>query len=55
MEQIEFNPYKNKNVISIIKQKDGNYIGYTEKFGKVIEIRDYSPEAVLQRLLTHGG
>ena len=52
---VEFSPYKNDNVISIIKQPDGNYIGYMHKFDKVISVRDIGPEAVLQRLLTHDG
>lgn len=53
MEQIEFNPEKNEKVISIIKQEDGNYIGYMKKFGKLVSVREIGPETVLQRLLTH--
>ena len=57
MEQnnIEFSPYKNENVISLIKQPDGNYKGYMNKFGKVIEVRGVSPDEVLQLLLVNDG
>lgn len=51
----EFDPEKNADVIAIIKQADGNYIGYAQKFGKVVQVRDIGPETVLQRLLTHPG
>lgn len=52
---IEYSPEKNPNVISLVKQTDGNWIGYTQKFGHFIEIRDIGPETVLQKLLTHDG
>jgi hypothetical protein len=51
----DYNPETNNKVISIIQQEDGNWKGYTQKFGKLIEVRDVGPEAVLQRLLTHDG
>ncbi len=47
------NPFKNPDAISIVKQADGNYIGYAQKFGKTIEVRDIGPETVLQRIITH--
>jgi hypothetical protein len=50
---IEWSPELNSDVIAIIKQEDGNYIGYTQKNGKQIEVRDIGPEAVLAGLLTH--
>lgn len=53
--EIEYNPEKNPNVISLIKQEDGNWKGYTQKFGKMVEVRDIGPETVLQLLLTHSG
>jgi hypothetical protein len=52
---IDYNPETNDKVISIIQQEDGNWKGYTQKFGKLIEVRDVGPDAVLQRLLTHDG
>lgn len=52
---IEFSPYKNENVTAIIKQPDGNYKGYMNKFGKVIEVRGVSPDEVLQLLLVNDG
>lgn len=55
MDKIEFDPEKNQDVISIVKQKDGNYIGYMMKFGKLIEVRQNDPQIVLQMLLTHSG
>lgn len=51
----EYSPEKNPAVISLIKQEDGNWIGYTQKFGNLIEVRDIGPETVLQKLLTHDG
>jgi hypothetical protein len=47
------NPFHNPNAILIIKQKDGNYKGWMNKFGKVVEVREIGPETVLQKLLTH--
>ena len=52
---IEFDPAKNENVIALVRQEDGNYIGYCKKFGKLISVRDVGPEIVLQLLLTHNG
>lgn len=51
----KFNPAENPNVISIEKQADGNWIGQTQKFGKVVEVRQADPQIVLQMLLTHSG
>ena len=39
----------------LAKQEDGNYKGWTWKYGKMIEVRDVGPETVLQLLLTHDG
>lgn len=50
----EFNPYKNPESISIIKQKDGNYKLWGQKFGKMIELRGVKLEDVLGEFLTHG-
>lgn len=51
----QFNPAKNPKVIAIIQQEDGNYKGYTQKFGKVITVRTNDPQTVLLELLTHSG
>lgn len=48
-----FNPAKNHNAISIIKQPDGNYAGSMWKGDQVITAREIGPEYVLQKLLTH--
>lgn len=44
-----------ENVISIIKQDDGNWIGWMRKFGKVVSARQSDPTTVLQMLITHSG
>ena len=49
-----FNPVKNPDVISIIKQEDGNYKAFGQRFGHMIEKRGVKPEDVLVELLTQG-
>lgn len=49
----EFNPYKNDKVIAIIQNEDGNWTGYMQKHGKVVDARQSDPQIVLQMLLTH--
>ncbi len=44
-----------ENVIIIRKDEDGNWSGKMMRFGKLITVRDISPEAVLVKLLTHDG
>lgn len=51
--EIEFSPYKNPEVISIILQADGNWKGYKQVNGKVAEVREIKPEDALYKLLTH--
>lgn len=53
VEEIEYNPQKNPNAISIIKQPDGNYIGTMNKFGKIVTARQGDPTTVLTMLITH--
>lgn len=48
-----WNPAKNHNTISLVKQPDGHYIGCMWKTDQVITIRDLVPEHVLTQLLTH--
>jgi hypothetical protein len=54
MPKIEFDPNKNHQAISIIEQDDGNWKGWMWRWGKLVEVRDISPDAVLNRLLTSG-
>lgn len=54
-ETIEFNPEKNINAIAIIRQTDGNYIGYINKDRKVLTARQGDPNTVLNLLLTSDG
>lgn len=51
----EYNPNKNPDAISIIKQEDGNWKGWMNRFGTVVEVREIGPETVLKMLLTHNG
>lgn len=44
-----------ENVIIIKKDEDGNWSGKMMRFGKLVQVRDISPEAVLSKLLTHNG
>ena len=52
--QIEYDPEKNHKAISIIEQEDGNWKGWMWRWGKLVEVRDVSPSAVLVTLLTSG-
>lgn len=53
MEDKDWNPTTNANVIAIVRQEDGNYKGYCKKFEKDIEVRAGDPQTVLTMLLTH--
>jgi len=50
---MQYDPSKNNDAISIIKQEDGNYIGEMFKSGKVVSARQSDPQIVLMMLLTH--
>jgi hypothetical protein len=50
--KIEFNPEKNHDAISIIKQPDGNWKGWMWKNGKLYEERQVDPSTVLLLLMT---
>lgn len=52
LEKVEFSPLKSENVISIIKQKDGNYRGFMYKNDKLVQVRQGDPNTVLNLLLT---
>lgn len=49
----EFDPHKNPEAISIIRQKDGNFKLWGQRFGKMIELRAVKPEDCLGEFLTH--
>lgn len=51
----ELNPEKNKDVIVIARQEDGNWKCWGQKFGKVIEVREISPGSCLERFISHDG
>ncbi len=51
----EYDPAKNPNAISIIRQPDGNYIGKASKWGMVVEVRQGDPHTVLSMLIAHDG
>lgn len=53
IETVEFNPVINHDAISLIKQEDGNWIGYAYKNGKFITERQADPATVLTLLITH--
>ena len=55
IEESYFNPQKNEDAIVIVKQTDGNWKGWCQKFGKVVSARQKDPQEVLQLLLTHSG
>lgn len=48
----EYDPSKNPDIISLIKQKDGNWKAIGQKNDKLIEIRGVKPEDCLIELLT---
>lgn len=49
----DFNPENNPSIIVIMKRPDGNYLGITQKDGKIIQSREIKPEDALIKLLTH--
>lgn len=49
----EYNPHKNPNAIAILKQEDGNYKGFMQRNGIMIEVRQGKPEDCLLSLITH--
>lgn len=44
-----------ENLIIIKKDEDGNWSGKMMRFGKLVTVREISPEAVLLKLLTSDG
>lgn len=53
LKAIAWDPQKNHDAITIIKQQDGNWRGFMWKDGKFIQVRQSDPGIVMQLLLTH--
>jgi hypothetical protein len=53
IEDIEFDPQKNVEMISIVHRPDGNYRGFCMKSGTLIQARAGDPNTVLTMLITH--
>ena len=54
MEEIEYNPAKNADVICLRVLEDGSWVGETQRFGTLVSVREAKPEDALVKLLTHG-
>lgn len=52
LKKVVWNPTRDDKVISIIRQKDGNYRGFMQKNGKLVQVRQGDPNTVLSLLLT---
>jgi hypothetical protein len=50
---IAWNPQEDASVISIIRQPDGNYRGFANRNGQLIQVRAGDPQTVLTMLITH--
>lgn len=48
-------PVKNPKAILIVQQDDGNWRGFAQKNGKLVQTRQGDPGTVLQMLITHDG
>ena len=55
MDKFIWDPSENADVISLVKQADGNWKGFAQKFGNLIEVREVGPQDCLSALLTHDG
>lgn len=53
LEDTLYDPKFNADAISLIKQEDGNWKGWMQRNGKVVEVREQMPEHCLVQLLTH--
>lgn len=51
--EMKWDPQKNQNVISLVKQTDGNWRGFMWRNGTLVQARQSDPGIVLQLLLTH--
>jgi hypothetical protein len=52
LDELDFSPITNDNVITIMLMEDGNFRGFTKKNGKLVQVRQGDPNTVLQLLLT---
>lgn len=53
LKKVKWNPLTNHDVISIIKQPDGNWRGFMWKHDKLVQARDNDPGNVMTQLITH--
>lgn len=53
MSEIVWDPRDNHDAISLVKQPDGNWRGFTVKNGQLIQARQNDPNIVLTLLMTH--
>lgn len=53
IKKLQGNPLKNPNAILLVKQEDGNWRGFMNKSGKVVQVRVVDPGTALQELITH--
>lgn len=53
LKKIVWNPQRNHDAITLIKQPDGNWRGFTVKGGTFVQVRQGDPGTVLQLLITH--
>lgn len=51
--KLDCNPITNKDAIVLIKQPDGNWRGFMNKGGKLVQDRQGDPNTVLALLITH--
>lgn len=51
--KMDCNPITNKDSIVLIKQEDGNWRGFMNRGGKLIQDRQSDPNTVLALLITH--
>ncbi len=53
VEKLDCNPVTNKDAIVFIKQPDGNWRGFMNRDGRIIQDRQSDPGIVLSLLITH--
>lgn len=53
-ESDQYNPQKNENIITLIKQEDGSWCAYRTHQGNYQKTRELAPEHALQALLVQG-
>lgn len=48
----DYSPETNPKAVFIVQDPDGNWRAKAQRFGKLVEVRDYDPIITLQKLLT---